>query len=100
MLVDDEGPNKFGGELRWRLRFEQFLARANREQKVPVVSVLLNGGETAVEACAQRLKSDLNVPLIVVKGSGGAADLIAELFENEKNKRYSGFAYLHLFFSP
>ena len=85
----------FGGEAEWRLGFENFLARNTENKDVPVVSILLNGGPTGIEACALRLELEqrkdygntgrkaLRVPLIVVKGSKRSADLIAELCENK-----------------
>lgn len=124
ILVDDKKVNTFGGELDWRIKFEKFLIKynavavrtQNKELKekneqgkeengtgIPVISVLLNGGVSAIEACARRLANKhtqkswssgnlkeedigFEAPLIVVKGSGRAADLIAELYGEQKRE--------------
>ena len=80
----------------WRILFEKFLATnyltTDGHVGVPVVTLLCNGGITALKAFAMKLELDdkgrlkymeneLRSPLIVVKGSGRAADLIAELSE-------------------
>ena len=93
----DNKKEGFNGELHWRLKFEQFLSACPDvdQEKVPMVAILLNGGPTALEASAMRLKLNqqfegceqtekhINIPLIVVKGSGRAADMIAELHETK-----------------
>ena len=84
----------FSGELQWRLQFERFLAAGNCERKVPIVSLLVNGGLTAIRECAERLnilleqQHELVVPLVVIKGSGRAANLIAELHESPESERW------------
>ena len=118
--MDDKQEDQFGGEGEWRREFEKYLSRSGTsDNPVPVVSIMLNGGITAIQAYSNKLppltkakangdikskkpetkttkktgppatepaKQDsrniskpLMTPLIVIKGSGRAADMIAEM---------------------
>ncbi|CAF1166712.1 unnamed protein product [Adineta ricciae] len=54
---------------------------------IPIVMVLVEGGPSSIRTICQAL--DSNTPVVVVKDSGRAADLVAELYacypENENN---------------
>ena len=112
ILVDDKKEGQFGGEGEWRREFEKYLSRSGTSNlPVPVVSIMLNGGITAIQAYSNKLppstkakengdveerktspsetepakldpkniSEPLMTPLIVIKGSGRAADMIAEM---------------------
>ncbi|XP_052100124.1 transient receptor potential cation channel subfamily M member 2-like isoform X2 [Mytilus californianus] len=49
---------------------------------VPVLTIVAEGDLDTIEAVDQVLKQDL--PILIVKGSGKAADFIAEFIENDK----------------
>eukprot|EP01137_Pigoraptor_chileana_P026216 Opistho-2@96860 len=61
-------------EMNFRLHFEQHLVK-----RIPAVAVLINGDPTILPAVVALARS--NVPIIAVKSTGGAADIISEFHE-------------------
>ncbi|XP_027211632.2 transient receptor potential cation channel subfamily M member-like 2 [Penaeus vannamei] len=61
----------------FRTRLEEALCIPSpRGLEVPVVMLLLDGGVRAIDRCLKALKR--RVPVLVVQGSGGAADMLAD----------------------
>ncbi|XP_063431847.1 transient receptor potential cation channel subfamily M member 2-like [Mytilus trossulus] len=58
------------------------LERKALEWNVPVLTIVVEGDLDTIEAVNQVLKQDL--PILIIKGSGKAADFIAEFIENDK----------------
>ncbi|XP_063592231.1 transient receptor potential channel-like [Penaeus indicus] len=64
----------------FRTRLEEALhIPSPRGLEVPVIMLLLDGGVRAIDRCLKALKR--RVPVLVVQGSGGAADLLADSTE-------------------
>ena len=45
---------------------------------MPVVTLVLEGGENTVETAAEAVKN--KTPIVIIQGSGRAADVIAEAY--------------------
>ncbi|CAF1262466.1 unnamed protein product [Adineta steineri] len=84
-LLFDDGLVKPENVLPLRADIEVNLRRLNIEQTIegavhtliPIVMVLVEGGRSSIKTVCEAL--DANTPVVVVKGSGRAADLVAEL---------------------
>ena len=64
-------------EEEFKIRTELITALADlNKPKTPIVNVLIEGGESAIEAVSKGLEDD--IPCIVVSGTGRAADIFAE----------------------
>ncbi|UJR12701.1 hypothetical protein I4U23_016875 [Adineta vaga] len=63
------------------------------ETLIPIVMVLVEGGPSSIKTICQALES--NTPVVVVKDSGRAADLVAELYacysESESNPNNNSY---------
>ncbi|CAF0941798.1 unnamed protein product [Adineta steineri] len=51
----------------------------NKDVPIPIVMILVDGGLFSARSICQALES--NTPLVVVKGSGRVADLVADIYE-------------------
>ena len=51
---------------------------------VPVVLLVLEGGENTMATAAEAINK--GTPVVIIQGSGRCADLIAEAYSNTKNK--------------
>lgn len=54
------------------------------DAKIPTIALLLGGGFRSAILVAEYLKN--NVPVVVIKGSGGTADLLSFAYEEIKEK--------------
>lgn len=72
MLVDNGTENQFGGEIEFRAAFE---SAVSRRDDVPIVTIVVQGGPGTLGTCLNSVKND--TPLVVVEGTGRAADVIA-----------------------
>ncbi|XP_067945050.1 transient receptor potential cation channel subfamily M member-like 2 [Watersipora subatra] len=88
ILVDDGSTNKFGGESKWRHKFERFLtshrlfsADSNSGEgnvvHIPRVTLLVDGDDGSLEGCSESLLE--RIPLLVVAGSGRAAGVVVKM---------------------
>ncbi|XP_042880245.1 transient receptor potential cation channel subfamily M member-like 2 [Penaeus japonicus] len=76
LMVDDGTRDQFNGTVNFRTRLEEAIqAEEPSGLGIPVVVVLLEGGLGALGKCAMALKK--NIPVVVVGGTGRAADLLA-----------------------
>ncbi|XP_071522333.1 transient receptor potential cation channel subfamily M member-like 2 [Panulirus ornatus] len=76
LLVDDGTRNSFSGVDSFRTRLEEAIqAGEPHGLGVPVVLLLLEGGLNSIIKCSMALKR--NIPILVVAGTGRAADLLA-----------------------
>ncbi|CAF1309475.1 unnamed protein product [Adineta steineri] len=81
-LLFDGKLSNTDGLLLQRAKIEQYSRRINtnistENALIPIVMILVEGGPFSVRTVCHALQS--NTPLVVVKGSGRAADLVAEL---------------------
>ncbi|KAJ8028966.1 Transient receptor potential cation channel subfamily M member 3 [Holothuria leucospilota] len=80
ILVDNGTVNKYGVELPLRSRLEKLISHQSlypgSEQCVPIVCLVLEGGINTISVVLQNVSQDPPIPIVVVAGSGRAADLI------------------------
>ncbi|KAL3836237.1 hypothetical protein ACJMK2_021676, partial [Sinanodonta woodiana] len=82
ILVDDGTQHKLDIEIPFRLKLEHEMAKIKTKTGNDVLSVTLfmGGGEGTLRKVNGTLQKDR--PVVVVKGSGGAADILAFAFQN------------------
>eukprot|EP00043_Microstomoeca_roanoka_P012869 m.125275 g.125275 ORF g.125275 m.125275 type:complete len:1533 (-) comp15614_c1_seq2:98-4696(-) len=87
-LVDNGTVNKFGVEIAFRAAFE---AAAGKHYDAPVVTIVVQGGPGTLQTALQAVRQ--KTPLVVVDGSGLAADLIAYAYNFLHNplSRYTSY---------
>ncbi|XP_076987310.1 transient receptor potential cation channel subfamily M member 4 isoform X2 [Tamandua tetradactyla] len=81
LLVDDGTHGRRGGEHRFRLSFESHIARQKTGVggtgiDIPVLLLLIDGDEKMLKRIEDATQAQL--PCLLVAGSGGAADCLAE----------------------
>ncbi|KAM6223626.1 transient receptor potential cation channel subfamily M member 4 [Rhynchocyon petersi] len=84
-LVDDGTHGRLGGENRFRLNFESYIARQKTGVggagiDIPVLLLLIDGDEKMLKRIENATEAQL--PCLLVAGSGGAADCLAETLED------------------
>ncbi|XP_069857104.1 transient receptor potential cation channel subfamily M member 4 isoform X2 [Dipodomys merriami] len=84
-LVDDGTHGRLGGENRFRLRFESYVAQQKTGVggtgiDIPVLLLLIDGDEKMLKRIEDATQAQL--PCLLVAGSGGAADCLAEILED------------------
>lgn len=84
-LVDDGTHGRAGGEDRFRLRFESYVAQQKTGVggtgiDIPVLLLLIEGDEKMLKRIEDATQAQL--PCLLVAGSGGAADCLAETLED------------------
>nr|XP_019597072.1 PREDICTED: transient receptor potential cation channel subfamily M member 4 isoform X2 [Rhinolophus sinicus] len=84
-LVDDGTHRRLGGENRFRLRFESYIAQQKTGVggtgiDIPVLLLLIDGDEKMLKRIEDATQAQL--PCLLVAGSGGAADCLAEILED------------------
>ncbi|XP_066913442.1 transient receptor potential cation channel subfamily M member-like 2 isoform X2 [Clytia hemisphaerica] len=80
LLVDKGSIEQYGHEIGLRGKVEQAVCcmkiEKNRD-RVPGVQLVLEGGPNTIETVLTAVNSEPPMPVVVIKGSGRAADLIA-----------------------
>nr|XP_020042541.1 transient receptor potential cation channel subfamily M member 4 [Castor canadensis] len=84
-LVDDGTYGRLGGENCFRLRFESYVAQQKTGVggtgiDIPVLLLLIDGDEKMLKRIEDATQAQL--PCLLVAGSGGAADCLAEILED------------------
>ncbi|XP_053462912.1 transient receptor potential cation channel subfamily M member 4 isoform X1 [Nycticebus coucang] len=84
-LVDDGTHGLLGGENRFRLRFESYIAQQKAGVggtgiDIPVLLLLIDGDEKMLKQIENATQAQL--PCLLVAGSGGAADCLVEMLED------------------
>ncbi|XP_006868464.1 PREDICTED: transient receptor potential cation channel subfamily M member 4 [Chrysochloris asiatica] len=84
-LVDDGTHGRLGGENRFRLNFESYISRqkigvGGTGIDIPVLLLLIDGDEKMLKRIEDATQAQL--PCLLVAGSGGAADCLAETLED------------------
>ncbi|XP_038608576.1 transient receptor potential cation channel subfamily M member 4 isoform X1 [Tachyglossus aculeatus] len=80
-LVDDGTHGRFGGETRFQARLENFISQQKTGVggtgiDIPVLLLLIGGDEKMLQRVEEATRNQL--PCLLVAGSGGAADCLAE----------------------
>ncbi|KAL5018231.1 hypothetical protein ScPMuIL_003953 [Solemya velum] len=99
MLVDDGTENKFGKEISFRAELENFISSKvetgvaeNQSVNVPVILLVVEGGVNTMKTVMETINRGM--PVLVMEGSGRAADFIAtgyRLSHSKKNDEVSDF---------
>uniref|UniRef100_A0A8I3WU53 Transient receptor potential cation channel subfamily M member 4 n=1 Tax=Callithrix jacchus TaxID=9483 RepID=A0A8I3WU53_CALJA len=84
-LVDDGTHGRLGGENRFRLRLESYISQQKAGVggtgiDIPVLLLLIDGDEKMLMQIENATQAQL--PCLLVAGSGGAADCLAETLED------------------
>ncbi|XP_078339995.1 transient receptor potential cation channel subfamily M member 8-like isoform X3 [Crassostrea virginica] len=69
--------------IAFRLELEKRLSRPKPKDKAAVVIVLVDGDLSAIEHV--KLAVENNIPVVIIEGTGGAADLLAKFIPANKN---------------
>ncbi|KAL5010117.1 hypothetical protein ScPMuIL_012422 [Solemya velum] len=85
ILVDNGTQHKFAVEIPFRAKLEQAIAKMKTDTGddavlIPVVLLVLEGGPGTLETTHEALRN--NTPVVLVKGSGRAADILCYALEN------------------
>ncbi|XP_062614395.1 transient receptor potential cation channel subfamily M member-like 2 isoform X2 [Saccostrea cucullata] len=90
VLVDNGTQHQFGVEIPFRARMENSIANMktntgkNASVYVPVVLLVLEGGPGTLETAHQAVAN--NTPIVIVQGSGRAADILAFAYQNSSGE--------------
>eukprot|EP00112_Aurelia_sp_Birch-Aquarium-sp1_P004640 Seg1525.12 transcript_id=Seg1525.12/GoldUCD/mRNA.D3Y31 product="Transient receptor potential cation channel subfamily M member 7" protein_id=Seg1525.12/GoldUCD/D3Y31 len=79
-LVDNGTVNRYGAEIKFRAQLEKQIMKMEVDKnrgKVPAVLLVLEGGPNTVLTVYEAISQDPVVPVVVIKDSGRAADLLA-----------------------
>ncbi|KAI8729644.1 transient receptor potential cation channel subfamily M member 2 [Biomphalaria glabrata] len=87
LLVDDGSEGMFGREIPFRSRFEKFISDLNppgvskdQEIHIPNVLIVVEGGVGTIDTVRESLANE--TPVVLIKGSGRAADYLATSFDD------------------
>ncbi|XP_069123673.1 transient receptor potential cation channel subfamily M member-like 2 isoform X2 [Argopecten irradians] len=84
VIVDDGSRDKFGGEIEFRANLEKTISHmlcnsesmtSNLQVNTPVISLIIEGGIGSMKTVSESIKN--GIPVLVLEGSGRAADFIA-----------------------
>ncbi|KAJ8028997.1 Transient receptor potential cation channel subfamily M member 3 [Holothuria leucospilota] len=88
LFVDDGTVGQSGAEILLRQKFEKHISqqRLNTQERVPVVSVIIEGGPTAIRTVLANISAHPRIPVVVFDGTGRAADILAfaQKYSNEE----------------
>ncbi|XP_074075869.1 transient receptor potential cation channel subfamily M member 4 isoform X2 [Macrotis lagotis] len=95
-LVDDGTHGCFGGETRFRAKLEYHISRQKTGVggtgiDIPVLLLLIDGNEKMLQRVEDATQAQL--PCLLVAGSGGAADCLAETLEEARAVRGSSSSF-------
>ncbi|XP_054850882.1 transient receptor potential cation channel subfamily M member 4 [Eublepharis macularius] len=88
-LVDDGTEGKAGGEASFRARLERYIAQQKvgaggvGSIEIPVLVLLICGDSSMFKRVSEAVNS--SIPCLLLYGSGGAADCLAELLEETQS---------------
>ena len=66
------------------IEYENNTSSSDKSNYIPVVLLVIEGGIRTLRTVLKSVKSDPRVPVVVAKGSGGAADILAYAFKLER----------------
>ncbi|XP_056652733.1 transient receptor potential cation channel subfamily M member 4 isoform X2 [Monodelphis domestica] len=96
-LVDDGTHRRFGGETRFQARLESYISQQKTGVggtgiDIPVLLLLIDGNEKMLQRVEDATQARL--PCLLVAGSGGAADCLAETLEEALALRGSPSSFI------
>uniref|UniRef100_UPI00398E55D5 transient receptor potential cation channel subfamily M member 4a n=1 Tax=Pristiophorus japonicus TaxID=55135 RepID=UPI00398E55D5 len=83
LLVDDGSNNRMGGEIQFQARLEEHILTQKTgiggrgSIEIPVLCMLIQGGPNMLERIYKATQK--NIPWLILAGSGGIADILAEV---------------------
>ncbi|KAK6180329.1 hypothetical protein SNE40_012504 [Patella caerulea] len=98
LLVDDGTTHKWATEIDFRSALEKAISEMSLEMSqgtevnktnIPVVLLVLQGGPGTFKTILGAIKN--KTPTVVIKGTGGAADILALAFQRAQSTEISGF---------
>lgn len=92
ILADDGSTGKFGVEIEFRSNLEKKLKNCLVSEKIPTILIVVQGGHNTLGTVMKAVEND--VPILVLEGSRGCADLIANLqkIENKSDENLKFFS--------
>ena len=75
LLIDDGTAGKYGAEAKWRRNFEAEISSPALGLNVPLVALMVEGGANCIRVAVDYLAD--SKPVVVVEGSGRAADVLS-----------------------
>ncbi|XP_048256759.1 transient receptor potential cation channel subfamily M member 2-like isoform X1 [Haliotis rufescens] len=91
ILVDDGTSGKYGAEIKFRTKLESFISRKvetgvseSQSVNVPNVLIVVEGGLNTMRTVSESIQR--NTPVVVIEGSGRAAEYIALGYKLTKSK--------------
>nr|XP_022342892.1 transient receptor potential cation channel subfamily M member 2-like isoform X1 [Crassostrea virginica] len=87
LLVDNGTNNQPGAETKFRVELEQQITNiktgnSKDDVLIPMIRLLIEGGVESLESVQESIRS--GIPIIIVKWSGGLADLLAYIYDSAK----------------
>lgn len=90
LLVDNGTIGRSGAEIFLRRRFEEYLRQqplGNSSRRMPLVSLVLGGGRSTLQAVLANVTSNPPVPVVTFAGSGRAADVLAFVMKHDRDEK-------------
>jgi len=82
LLVDDGSITRFGTEQVLRTSLDAFIA----SNAIPLINLLIGGGISACMNIRTNVKACRRIQIVVMKGSGGLADVLADVLSVDSEK--------------
>ena len=86
ILVDNGSQSSWGSEIKFRMALEESI---RDHLKVPACLFVMEGGEGTLDTWYNTIR--LNIPTIIIKGSGRVADMLAYAYEKIKFEEMTVF---------
>ncbi|KAL8607328.1 hypothetical protein ACOMHN_039478 [Nucella lapillus] len=91
LLVDDGTEGQFGVEIKFRSRLEKYISTKmetgvaeSQSVNIPSVLIVVEGGINTMKTMRECIKKS-HIPVVVIDGSGRAANFIAEAYRLTRN---------------
>lgn len=75
----DSTQNKYQQEIEFRSQFESRVSEKYGNSKIPIVSIVLEGGVGTLKTCLSAIKK--NTPCVIIANSGRAANLLEKIYK-------------------
>ncbi|XP_065052963.1 transient receptor potential cation channel subfamily M member 7-like isoform X2 [Rhopilema esculentum] len=95
LLVDNGTINQFGTERKLRAKLEQFLNCPADSKSIPYVNLLVHGGYNACMQMKENLARHPVIPTVILKYSGGLADILVDALDAHKEEGKTGHKLLN-----
>eukprot|EP00795_Rhopilema_esculentum_P014805 gene14805-5910_t len=95
LLVDNGTVNQFGTERKLRSKLEQYLNSPADSKSIPSVNLLVHGGYNACMQMKENLARHPVIPTVILKYSGGLADVLVDALDAHKEEGKTGLRLLN-----